>query len=753
MTVAENHHSASLWPRRLADSLAGPALLFVICVGFYWKLVLTDQYTWLAGNDIAYQVLPWYQFQASEWHQGRFPLWDPHQWGGQPLLAQALPGAAYPPNWLLFLLPLKDGWIRQSYLHWYFVLIHYQAALFCYLLCRDLRRSRPASVLAGAVFALGGYMANTDWPQMLNGAVWAPLVLLFLLRVLGGCRPWRSSALAGLFLGVSVLGGHHQIPTYVALAAGMLWVWHAASAGRPYWRAPAQAALFLLMTVLASGLQSLPAYEYGQLSRRWVGLDLPVAWSETVPYSVHARYSLQVVTLLGIVFPGFTESVDPYIGVTAFTLALLGLAMSWRNRSVRLLAAVALSGVILSLGKASIFHGVLYSLAPLLEKARTPAMAIFLFNLGISPLVAFGLDGVLDRLSCVWLRRASLILLGAAGLILALLFGLLVSRHPAGLNLDNRVMITALAAVLAAGLLFGWKNGGLVPRAVWLGFLGVVLLELGASGSHDLPHRLDTDRNKNLVRMTQHADIVKFLREQPAYFRVDVNNEDIPHNFGDWHGIDTVAGFLASLTTNMWDLEVHRRASQRLLAVRFTVTSAPARPGEREVFTGRDGLHVYENPGAFPWTWTVHETVRIDASSPTGGLLDTVDFDLRTKALLREQPPELATCTEADKVEISRRHPLRVVLMAQMGCRGMLILSETFFPGWQAIVDGRPERIYEAYGALRGVVLERGSHLVEFRYRPWSVYLGGLLSATALLIGLGMTLWGWNEAPTVINYS
>src|SRR5205085_53709 len=84
------------------------------------------------------QVLPWYQFEAGEWHQGRFPLWDPHHWGGQSLIGQALPGAAYPLNWILFLLPLRKGWIRQPYLHWYFVLIHYMGALFCYWRCLDL---------------------------------------------------------------------------------------------------------------------------------------------------------------------------------------------------------------------------------------------------------------------------------------------------------------------------------------------------------------------------------------------------------------------------------------------------------------------------------------------------------------------------------------------------------------------------------------------------------------------------------------
>src|SRR5579859_4602077 len=153
MRVAEKHHTD--W-NRSHDWLAGatwPALLLVICIGFFWKLTLTDQYTWLDNPEVAYRLLPWYQFQAGEWHAGRMPLWDPYV--DQPVIGGMQPGAAYPLNWLLFVAPLRNGWIRQSFLHWYFMLIHFQGALFCYWLCRDLKRSQGASLLSGIAFGLG----------------------------------------------------------------------------------------------------------------------------------------------------------------------------------------------------------------------------------------------------------------------------------------------------------------------------------------------------------------------------------------------------------------------------------------------------------------------------------------------------------------------------------------------------------------------------------------------------------------------
>jgi hypothetical protein len=136
MSLAENHQPD--WKRAILRRVAAPAALLVIGVLFHWKLVLTNQYTWLESPDMANLMLPWLQFQAGEWHQGRFPMWDPNSWAGQPLFGQGQPGAAYPLNWPMFWMPLNDhGWLRQDVLHWYYVLIHVFAAWTCYALARE----------------------------------------------------------------------------------------------------------------------------------------------------------------------------------------------------------------------------------------------------------------------------------------------------------------------------------------------------------------------------------------------------------------------------------------------------------------------------------------------------------------------------------------------------------------------------------------------------------------------------------------
>src|SRR5271165_2999757 len=158
--------------RRISDSrFFFPLLLLLIVICFYWKITLTKQFNWIWGPDLAQQVMPWFEEESRQLQHSQLPLWDPHSWGGQPMIGQAQPGTAYPLNWILFLIPRTKGHIALAALQWYYIAIHYMAALFCFLLCRDLGRSRIASLIAGIVYATATYIGTTDWPQMVSGAV------------------------------------------------------------------------------------------------------------------------------------------------------------------------------------------------------------------------------------------------------------------------------------------------------------------------------------------------------------------------------------------------------------------------------------------------------------------------------------------------------------------------------------------------------------------------------------------------------
>jgi hypothetical protein len=75
---------------------------------------------------------------------------------------------------------------------------------------------------------------------------------------------------------------------------------------------------------------------------------------------------------------------------------------------------------------------------------------------------------------------------------------------------------------------------------------------------------------------------------------------------------------------------------------------------------------------------------------------------------------------------------------------GWLILRDLHYPGWKALVDGRPVPLYAADGVFRAVRLEAGSHEVAFRYRPISLFLGVILTLLTI-VGLAV-LWTVHRA-------
>ncbi|HVO97697.1 MAG TPA: YfhO family protein [Bryobacteraceae bacterium] len=739
MPVVENHQPD--WKQAWLRRLAAPALLLLIVVLFHWKLVLSNQYTWLESPDLSSLVMPWFQFQASEWHAGRFPMWEPYSWTGQPLFGQGQPGAAYPLNWLLFWMPLNGhGWLRQDVLHWYYVLIHVFAAWTSYAFARELGRSRRASIVAGCIYSLAGYVAYTDWPQMLHGAVWAPLVFLYLFRFAKGERVLASSLLSGFFLGLAWLVGHHQLPLLVSLTAGFFWLWLILSEGV---RSPKAGVRMLRYAVAAFGItamtgafQTLPMAEYGRDAVRWVGAEQPEGLGETVAYELHKPYALKPLSLLGLVIPGVEHNTyDSFVGGVALTLGILGAILAWQDRRARWLAAISLGGILFALGPNSIFHGVLYAVVPMINKARVPAAGALMFTLGLAPLAAFAVD-VLPE-SKDWSRRVGWMLGGcAAVLALGSLFFYSAGMTPA--ISDNRMVMTALVAVLMAAVLGGWRSGGISARAGTAAILGLVLLELGNVTDYWLPHTSDKARTPYLHKMAQHWDLSRFMEGEGEFARFTYDDKEIPYNIGDWLGVEAFNAYTASVPASLWAHEVFSNRVQDVLGVRYYLGKQPSRPDERLTFQGASGVNVYENPGAFPRVWSVHGARKVASERQAREILADSGFDASNSVfLIGENPPRLGTCL-GDEVSMPHHEPNYLKIEAQMRCRGMVILTDTWFPGWRATVDGKRAKIERAYGFVRGVVVEPGSHVVEMRYRPWSVYVGGALSVFACAIVVGV---------------
>jgi uncharacterized membrane protein YfhO len=109
--------------------------------------------------------------------------------------------------------------------------------------------------------------------------------------------------------------------------------------------------------------------------------------------------------------------------------------------------------------------------------------------------------------------------------------------------------------------------------------------------------------------------------------------------------------------------------------------------------------------------------------------LSSAEFD-PFKEVILEEP--LSTPTNHDfqaQAEILNYANSKVTIRASLNSLGVLVLADSFYPGWRVYVDGEKREILRANFFFRAVRLPPGEHLVEFRYQPLGFKLGLLVSS------------------------
>jgi hypothetical protein len=157
-------------------------------------------------------------------------------------------------------------------------------------------------------------------------------------------------------------------------------------------------------------------------------------------------------------------------------------------------------------------------------------------------------------------------------------------------------------------------------------------------------------------------------------------------------------------------------------------------------------VKIYENLDALPRAFVVHQAEVSAGDEQTIARMRDPAFDPAQAVILAGGQPLAGAGTSP--AEITRYTPEEVVVEASTDAPGYLLLTDTFYPGWRASVDGQPAEIVRADVMFRAVRLGPGRHQVVFRYQPDSVTWGAWISAAALLLWLAALIWSWRTKWT-----
>ncbi len=596
--------------RPLTRRTAVAAGLFLLLTAVYWRLLfLPSRFVWFDHYDLTELQIPRLQFFARSLHAGHFPLWNPYIWLGQPVLGSGQPG---PLNPLIILfakfLPLRDGLLSFAELNWLYVVLHFLAALFAYRFCRYLALPVLPSLLGAVAFSCTGFLGSAAWLDIASAVALTPLIFYFAFRLWNADGVLRkedgilkSAAPLGLVLGLSWWTGHHEIPMILCYAVlfGSAFV---AATGRS-WRVIQGTILAFALAIPISAMQTLPFYEFGHASRRWVGVANPIGWADKVPYEVHARYSLPWLGLAEFFAPGGApeDHWTAFAGVTILVLAIAALIYRWSDRRVRMLGFLTLGSLLYALGANTPLHRLAYQFLPLVEKARSPGRGIFLAGFALSALAAVGADLVIRGLIP---RKAILIPAAASLAMLAVYWSGRVPEME--FPIQSHFVVKGLIAAFVLGILM-WRKFAVWPGVV---LLALVVMEAGTVAAHRM-----TDLNSAVVApsLTKFASLAKTL-PRSGEGRIVADYNSLFTDLGDLYGVDVLQSFVSAVPEHVLRFEFQTTRTQQLLGV----TSVP---------------------GAMPRTWIVHRVIQAKDVDDLRRLIEDPSVNFATTAVTLEPPP------------------------------------------------------------------------------------------------------------------
>lgn len=155
---------------------------------------------------------------------------------------------------------------------------------------------------------------------------------------------------------------------------------------------------------------------------------------------------------------------------------------------------------------------------------------------------------------------------------------------------------------------------------------------------------------------------------------------------------------------------------------------------------------VLENLRARPRAWIVpkvfhaspEEILSIIRSSRLPG---GQDFDPANLALV-EKPIDIGSANETSSIESLSISPMSVEIEVNTSAAAMLVVSDVYYPGWRASIDGREAESLCVNYVLRGVKIPAGNHKVKFEFVPSKLYLGALVSTLSSSIILLLLAFG-----------
>jgi hypothetical protein len=687
--------------------------LLAVVVLFFHKPLFSAQYTF--PWDFRGVQLPLITFLRDQLRENRFALWNPYNYCGYPIFANIQACFFHP-------LVFASAWIssRLSWnslpilLEWAVVLQVWIGGVAAYHLFREFNLRTAAAWTGAVMFETGSYFASrAEHIDSMMAAAWMPLAWLAVWKladpnsaVPSPNAKWRLDWLAALAaaLGMSVWGGFPQA-TVAVFGSTVMFALLLAILRMGHVRALALTFCGCVLGVLLAAVPFIPTTQLTELSvakyrADWLGSGGGLYWQSLVSLVAPNHYNIFDISRFdGPGDPTFLYLYSSIAGLLLAIFALLLAVVTRRNRITALFGLMLAFGMFWMLGDKTIVWRILFPLLP--EQIRIgihPEYTYSIFSLAIAGLAAMGLDSIKIGDLSRW----------TIGVIIAVDLFLVGSGRPMNSSSLQGDPVTRDAFAGNADLLSE------VRRYVDQSFP---------------PGRIDTlDSNlgwtygASVLRVPNASGISPLALENAIQLRLFLHDG----NRWGWY----------------YPLEKLDSPVLDLLTVRYVLTRAAdvarlaAIPKFRHV-ASLPGTEVFENTAVLPRFYFVRRVRQMASLAEAHDLIEHGKIDFRDTALT-DGPIDIPPGDDSSAtgvVGVVKYDPSRIELSLRASRTSLLVLSETYYPGWMAWIDEHPAAIYPVDIALRGIVVPAGAHQLRMEFRPVILPVSlGISLATAILL-------------------
>lgn len=694
-----------------------------------------------AMPDVISQITPWKHLVISLWKLRQIPLWNMNSFAGTPLLANYQSAVLSPFNILFFILPFVTAWgllvLLQPLL----------AGLFTYLFARSVKISKVGSLISSLSFMFSGFIVVWMGYGTLGYALLFLPLGMYAIEKFFEVSQTRYLLLLAFVLPLSFFSGHFQISLYVLLALA-LYVLYKIVVGKSLKKGLA-VYLYMIFGMLLCLPQLLPSLEFYTQSLR-SGI---YQRSEVIPWGY-------LSTLLAPDFFGNPTTRNDwfghyaewngFIGTVVLLLSFYGIR-AWKKSIVLFLAVGGLLALLLALPTPLGDLIVTLHIPVLATSAASRIISLYCFFFAL--LGGFGWDQlVISVKEKDW--KGLGIWIAGGGVLFAVLWVVVLGKLFMPLD---KILIAKQNLLLPTGLfilaVFGTVVAFFLPKKITIIFLSILFVGIISLDMYRFvtkwqpfdPRAYMFEKTPVGEEFTQISGygraIGNYGAEVSNYYQLpSLEGYDAlyPRRYGEFvsyvntgilgessRSVVSVSrnGKYTPEVLNLLNVAyvIHKKSDDNMP---WTIPYWTYPAGQFSQVFEDNSYRILQNTKAYPHAYLAG-SYKVETKNKAE--LDTLfgkNFD-RRQSLVLEQKPNMVIQNDPKAIaNIVSYKADKITITTQSKTNMLLFLSDTYYPGWKAYIDGKEAPILRADYAFRAVAVPKGNHTVMFVYKPLSFALG-----------------------------